>query len=192
MDHGRTQAGGPAAAGAARLLSDGDSDNPSDIDGDSHDGSEDRDNDARTPAAYAYHDRDDGEALAVGQAAAPLERRTIASVVERYYRSAASMDGAAACALLEPSVARSLPNDYGKGAGPAYLRGARSCAVVLTAVSRRLRAELAAPVSVTNVRVSRRGARAFVGSATMPAGELGLSRSGDRWWVAQMIADPLP
>jgi hypothetical protein len=65
-----------------------------------------------------------------GRAASPPDARAIVALIDRYYAVAAHGDGATACSLIYAPLARSLPEDLGRG-GPRYLRGGRTCAAVV-------------------------------------------------------------
>lgn len=172
------------------FMGDGDADNPSDIDGDNA-ADADPDNDSKTHASERYPDRDDAPELGYGHPAATAERRAIVSVVKRYYDALASGDGELACASMLTTFAESVPEDFGRRAGPSYLRGGDSCPAVITLLSRHYREQLGAAIDVMGVRVERTLARAFVGSPTMPASGISLERQGGRWAIAQVFGAPL-
>lgn len=179
-------------------LNDGDAERNHDRDGDDRTvDHEDHDSDSQEEFEEAngngrYHDEDDAETLAWGTPGPPGDARAVAHVVERYYRAAAARDGRAACAVLVPSLARSVAETYGGGHGAAYLRAGKSCPAVLSLLFAHLRRQLATKVSVTGVRLSDGKALAFVGSTSMPASSLMLSQETGAWMVDALIAAALP
>lgn len=182
-----------------RLPNDGDHDEPGDADRDNrHDtgtqsspGSVDPYVDYLPPANNtAYHDEDDEQAVRFGHAASASDARAVAALVRRYYAVAATGNGAKACAMLLPSVAKAVPLDYGKF-GASYLHRGKTCAGVMTRLFAHAQRELTAPVQVTNVRVSGLTALAFLGSKKMRASGIALHREGSGWAIAQVIGGTL-
>lgn len=150
----------------------------------------DEDNDANPSADY--YDSDDRPTRSYGHSVGPAERHAIATLVRRYYAAAAAGDGATACGLTYYLLAESIPEDYGRPPGPLYLRGASTCAAVLSLVFKHFRAQLATPPAVTDVRVSDRRAAALLGWTSLPAGSIELRREGRVWKIDQLLAAPLP
>jgi hypothetical protein len=180
-----------------RVRGDGDADNPGDIDGNGDSdvarvGGADGDNDNPTRASYAFPDRDDEETFAYGHTPAPAARRAIASVVERYFAAASTGDGATACSLLLSSIAAAAPADYGGTAGPPYLRGAKTCQAVMSMLFRHLHEELAAAITIFEVRVHGAHAQVILSSKTQPAGDVFLLRQGSSWKLIGLVSQPLP
>jgi hypothetical protein len=181
-----------------RLRGDGDADNPSDIDGNGDRdtataGGSDSDNDSPTPASYDFPDGDDRAALVYGRPPSAAARRAIATVVRRYYAAASVDDGATACALLLPGIARSVPEDYGRaGRGPPYLRGASTCQSGLAMLFEHFHGELTGAVDVVRVGVRGGTARAVLSSRTMPASSAFLTRQDGSWKLLGLLAQPLP
>jgi hypothetical protein len=172
---------------------DSDADNPSDIDGNGDaDGSEDSDDDNPTPASYRFPDADDKAVFAYGHPAGASEAKQIKSVVVRYFLAGARADGAGACALLVPTLAGSVSEDFGIGARPSYLRPGESCAPTMSAVFEHHHAELVGTIHVIEIRVDGGTAQAIVVSGTMPAGELLLEGRNGRWTIEQLFAGTLP
>ena len=117
------------------LRGDGDVDNPSDIDGNgdrdyTSQGGKDGDSDGPTRESYDFPDGDDRSTFAYGHSPSTAEARAISDVVREYYAAASADNGPAACALLLPSFASSLPESYGGAGGPSYLRGGRTCSAI--------------------------------------------------------------
>jgi hypothetical protein len=138
---------------------------------------------------HSYHDSDDSAIAAFVSGTDPAEAKPIATVVENYYRALAGGDGEKACAMLLPSLAKSLPGEYGRGAGPPYLLGAKSCPEIIARVSRHFRSSLTGAVTVTGIHVSHPGAFVQLGSPTLPLTEFKLIRVNGAWKVDVLIGD---
>jgi hypothetical protein len=179
-------------AGVSGLQGDGDSDNPLDIDEDSHDGAEDQDDDSKTPESYDYHDKDDRATLSFGHVPTAANRAAITAVAAHYYAALAAKNGATTCSLLLSSLAQSVPEDYAGGAAPAYLRGGKTCQTVLSMLSKHFHAQLAGTIKVTGVRVDGNHAEVLIGSTTMPASDIAVMREGKAWKVAELLGSALP
>ncbi|HTA98780.1 MAG TPA: hypothetical protein VK730_14205 [Solirubrobacteraceae bacterium] len=172
---------------------DGDADNPSDIDGNGDaDGNGDNDNDNPTPQSYRFPDADDRATFAYGHAASAAETKQITGIVTRYFAAGAHSDGALACSLLAPTLAKSLAEDFGPGARPSYLHAGESCALVMAALFKHQHAQLAGAAHVVEVRVEGQTAQVIVTSRTMPAGQILLIGEGGRWRIEQLFAAALP
>jgi hypothetical protein len=160
-------------------------------------GSSKYDNDADFDNDYkkennGYYDNDDASVLDYGHAADAAELKTVTGIVERYYKAAAADDGAEACSMIQPSLAKSLPEDYGQAPGPAYLRGARTCQAVMSLVFKYRRSLVSGSIRVTAVRVESDKALALLGSKTMPASDMPLERERGSWTVSSLLDSPLP
>jgi hypothetical protein len=189
---GRPQPPPHALPAGQAIESDGDSDNPKDVDGNPDPDTTDLDNDNYTPGSYLYPDTDDKETLAYGKVPSSAERTEIANVVTRYYAAAAKADGAAACALIVPSLTKSIPRDYGSGAGPSYLRGGKTCAAVLTKLFKHDAGELAEPPTLVSMRVKGAAGQVVLGSRILAASLLDVSRQGHTWRIQGLLGSPLP
>ena len=169
-------------------LSDGDADNPRDVDGnpdpieEGHDGDED----TRTRASYAFPDSDDVEAFTYGYAADASQRASITRIVERYAQAARSDDGARACSLLLSGLARAVPSTYGTRVGSAPRPG-ETCAEVMSVLFRKYRRLLQPSVQVVAARVQGSRAEAILGSFTGRASNIFLDRQGSAWRVGQVV-----
>lgn len=180
-----------------RVRGDGDADNPADIDGNGDSdsasvGGTDNDNDNPTPASYDFPDGDDRATFAYGHSASPAAVRAIAGVIGRYYAAAAVDDGAAACSLLLPSLARSVPETYGGPGGPPYLRGIKTCQADLSKLFRHFYRELDRAPTMVEARVKGATAQAVLDSETMRASSVFLMRQGGSWKIAAPLGEPLP
>jgi hypothetical protein len=198
---GATACGGADRAAhmpAGRYLNDGDAEKIDDHDPDNRSSNhEDGDGDSfkeyeDTYDNGSYRDSDDHSTLILGHAASAADRRAITAVVKRYYAAAAAGDGAEACSMLTPSLARAAPEDYGKRAGPVYLRGSRNCPAIMSRLFKHFHAELTGAIEVTGVRVDSESTLALVGSSTIPAGEVAVKREGGAWRLTSLLAHALP
>ena len=189
-------AGADAAQGTAGYRNDGDNDPSDDGDPDDrgrgqieddHDGSEDN----LDPQNDRYHDRDDASLVAFGVAASPADDGAVKTLVKRYYAAGAASDGAKGCGMIAPGIANSIVENYGRGPGPAYLRGADSCGAVLFRLFRHEHARFATPFTVTAVRVSGDEAFAFLGSSATPASYVALRREKGTWMIGGLLGGSL-
>jgi hypothetical protein len=124
-----------------------------------------------------------------GHEAAGAERQKIIALVKRYYSDVVAGNGAAACSLLSPSLARAVPEDYGQAPGPPALRG-KTCATVLSKLSSNVSGQPAAVLAATKITgVRLRGGQGFVqlSSSAMPTGELAVERRAGSWRVEVLI-----
>lgn len=125
---------------------------------------------------------------AYGRAASPQDRRAVSELVRRYYAAARAHNGAAACAMLDSNLAKSVPEDYGHMSNLPYMHGG-TCAAVMSKLFAHLgatSAQLAMPV-VTGVRLYRGHGFAELRSKEAPRGELFVVRQGDAWKVGVLI-----
>jgi hypothetical protein len=163
---------------------------------DSHGEKADDDNDYSedhvNPENNRYHDRDDASIVAYGHAASAGEKQAITAVAKRYYMVAVMGDGAKACSMLVPSLAKSIPQDYAQATGPSYLRGNQTCQAVMSTLFQQSHIQLTNPITVTGVRVDGKHAFALLGSSTTPASVLSLEREGGTWKVGQLLGAAMP
>lgn len=184
----------PSTGHMHRYLNDGDADHPGDSENDNnHDTDDDPSEDYKPDENGLYHERDDGTVVAYGVPASASQARAITSLVKRYLAAAAHGDGSTACALLVPSLARALPSEDGEGTGPSYLRGATTCAALMSRLFQHTRARADGFV-VTGVRMDAHAHNAFalLGSRTAPASYISLQQEHDRWCVSQPVPVALP
>jgi hypothetical protein len=182
----------PSAAGTD-YLNDADHDPDGDADSDyAVDDDYDLSQDKRRSDNKSYHESDDASIVAYGHTASPNERQAITALVKRYDTLVASADGADACAMLLPSLARTVGSDYGGPAGPRYLRGRSMCKGVSTEMFKHGHTQLAGTLVVTEVRRDGANAVVLLGSRYVPAAYLPLQRLSRRWRVDSLTASPLP
>jgi hypothetical protein len=147
----------------------------------------DADKNRFTPAEIRYFQTS-------GQKAGEADTRAVTAAVKRYYAAANADDGARACRLLYPGVARAAPEDYGQSIGPRHLHGT-NCATVLSLMFKyrggRPATDLTA-IEVTSVRLDKGGAAvALLRAPKMSLGEIELQREGGSWKVLQPIGNAL-
>jgi hypothetical protein len=168
-------------------LNDGDHENPHDPDGDHL---EDNDGDSRIHENTRYHDADDDSFAGFGKPAATSDFRQVRATVERYYATAASDDGARACAELIPRIAAALPADYGGGESSGR-DAAKTCGEVLAKLLEKSRRDFSSPVEVTDVRLDGNEGFALLGSRAAPASSIAVARENGIWGVAQVLPQRL-
>jgi len=176
-------------------LNDGDNDVIGDADNDNnHDDDNDNSEDHKPEENGDYHDGDDRGIVSFGQPADPADKRAVTATVKRYYALAAAGDGATACTMLTPSLARSAEQDYGHGsAGPTYLSAGRNCVEVLGLLFGHFHTQLTSTTTViTGVRVEGKEAIALLGSRAQPAGEIPLTRIAGVWRIGSLFGGALP
>jgi hypothetical protein len=189
---------GPQAAATQRYLNDGDAEKKNDHDNDnSNPNHEDGDLDSSeeyedTFDNRDYHDSDDGIVLNYGHAANAADTRAIAIEAKRYYAAAAADNGKKACSMMTASDAGSVAEDYGSGAGPAYLRGGKTCEAVMSRLFEHSHAKLTGAIDVTGVRVKEGSAYALIGSTKLPASLIILKHEGGAWKINSLLGGALP
>lgn len=151
-------------------------------------GGGDQDNDDAQPV-----DNDRQSVRTYGHEAPRVERLAVASLLKRYFAAAESHDGAAACMLLDPGVARSAPQSYGK-LGPSYLHGAMTCAAVMRRLFEHYRRELShkgRDLNVSSLRVEGTEGFAMLQFAGMPERQIVVERRGGSWHVEMMLDEAM-
>lgn len=182
------------SASAAGYLNDGDKDMVGDADSDnSRDNDHDNSEDHKLDDSGRYHDSDDHAVAIFGHRASTVDRQAVTATVKHYYAVAVSGNGEKGCAMLRPSLATAVPEDYGHGsAGPAYLRAGKTCPQVMTLLFRSLHDQLVDPIDVTGVRISGNQAVALLGSKRIPAGSISITRQGGAWMIGSIMGTTLP
>jgi hypothetical protein len=153
----------------------------------------DRDNDSDNKSG-SYYDPDDNTIRHFGHAAGAADARAVTALVKSYFAVAASENGGAACSMIVPSLARSVPESVGQPPGPAYYRGT-TCAAVLSKVFKRNQSQLSAysaQLAVTGVRVDRGSGVAVLGFKTLPGRDIPVARVSGRWTIDALLDDELP
>jgi hypothetical protein len=148
-------------------------------------------------ASRKVEERDDEEIEIYGRPATAAEYRSAAGFAKSYFAAAAAEDGATACTLLVPPLAKAIAGDYEKPSDPSYLRG-KTCAQVMTKLFKhrhKLMAAEAAGLEVTDVRVSRTTKTAFVLLAFKGIRErrfMGVERFGKAWKLEALMDSQYP
>lgn len=142
-----------------------------------------------------YHDEDDQPYLSLGHVAGPRDRRTAASLAERYYAAAYAGDSRQACALMAQWLAKSASSkalvlNHAEHGAP-YPSGIKTCTEALSVLFKRLHRHLPAAIHVTDVRVIGQAARVFFGAKAMRASQIILHREGGRWRIVQLVGKRL-
>lgn len=167
-----------------------------DADDDDSAGRTDRDGDTDNPTGGAY-DEDDVGLFNYGHPATPAQARDIAAVLRPYFVAAATSNGARACAMMVPRIARALPETVGGVGGPPYARG-RNCAEVTSRIFRFYRNQLSAEaraLRVARVGVGGAHAMAVLAFPTIPGFPeriIRLEREGGAWKVEGVTDNELP
>lgn len=156
------------------------------------DSDNDSDNDYLDNVHKGYYDSDDGDIFTYGHPASAADRRAIAALVERYYAAAAAERSAEACSLIYSVLAGALPEDYGRAPGPAYLRGANTCQMVMSRLLEHVHNHLTGAIEVIGVRVSGDEAQAQLGSRTIPASLILVRRERGVWKIDELLGSALP
>lgn len=135
---------------------------------------------------HGVYDNDNGRVVDYGRAATAAERATIVQLVKSYYAAGAAGSGTKACALMYSTLARAIPESYGRPPGPPALRGG-TCAAVMTKMFRQVHSRMANAVAVLSVRRVRvEGRRGFVMlrvDDSMEERTLAVRREDRRWKV---------
>jgi hypothetical protein len=130
-----------------------------------------------------------------GHSASEPDRRSITTLVRRYYAAALAGDGARGCSLLYSPLAESVPSTYGSGpAGLPYAHGS-TCETVLTNLFGHFHAQLAAEVpklAVRRVLLYERHGAAVLGFGALPERQILVIREVDVWRVDALIDQELP
>lgn len=154
-----------------------------------------------TTAARGDQDNDDGQPVdndrqtvrTYGHEAPAGERLVVASLLERYFKAAAAHDGAAACRLIDPGIAKSAPRSYGQ-LGPPYLHGARTCAAVMSRLFEHYQHQLDAKrhgLKIPSLRVEGEEGVAMLDFPGMPERDIALDRRGGSWHLAKLLDEPI-
>lgn len=174
------------------LMGDEDDDESSgNHDGNAHDADADFDVDSEATENRAYFDSDDSPLRSEGKQADASDRTAIGAAVASYHSAMATASGAAACTLMPTGMQKSIPEDYGRGAGPAYARG-DTCRIVMTKLLKHLTQSSSAPILVTSTRVKGSRAWAIIGSRAVPAGYFPLIRENGEWRIDALVPVGLP
>jgi hypothetical protein len=169
-------------------------------DGDSDDDGKPKDQDGDTDRIggnrqdSSYYDGDDGSVRHFGQSAATSDRLAITELVERYYTVAAAQDGATACSMILPSLASSVPKDFGRPPSPSYLRG-NTCETVMSKIFKQNIRQVslyAKSLKVSSVRVDNDRGLAVLTFSKLPARQIHVVRQRSGWKLETLLDTELP
>jgi hypothetical protein len=142
-------------------------------------------------------ENDDEEIEIYGRPATAAEHRSTVAFAKSYFAAAAAEDGAAACTLLVPTLAKAIAGDYEKPSDPSYLHG-KTCAQVMTKLFKhrhKLMTAEAAGLEVTDVRVSQTTKTAFILLAFKGIRErrfMGVESFGKAWKLEALMDSQYP
>jgi len=151
----------------------------------------DRDNDI----GAANDDTNNDRVMAFGRAASPSERRAVTALVKRYYATALAGAGERGCSMLYSTLAEAAVEDDAQPPGPAYMRGAKTCAAVMALLFKHYHAQLAAELpklSVTRVRLEEHHGFAFLSFGALPEREISVVRERRTWKLNTIYDQELP
>jgi hypothetical protein len=137
-------------------------------------------------------EKDDEEIEIYGKQASPTEWLAAVAFAKAYFAAAAAENGAAACALLVPSLAQGMGGSYESPSDPVYLHG-KTCPEVMTKLfvhRHKLMAAEAKGLEVTDVRVTSR--TAFILLAFKGIRErryMGVERFPNNIWKLEALID---
>lgn len=174
------------------LRSDGDADNPKDIDGNGDVDTVDKDDDSHTRASRRFPDADDAEAFDYGNSASHTDALALANLVRRYYIAAHASSGKDACLLMDRTFARAIPATYGPDPGTHRNRRGESCESVMTQIFERSHRAIPAAIVVVATRIQGDEARVVFASRTEPASQIDAHRDNTSWTIVQTLGSPLP
>jgi hypothetical protein len=154
----------------------------------------DRDDDNDVGAA-AGEDSNNRGLLAFGHPASPSERRAISALIKNYYAIALAGDGARGCSLLYSTLAEAAVEDDAQPPGPPYMRGAKSCAEVLTLLFRHYHAQLTAEVPklrVRQIRLREHSGFALLRFGALAERQISIGRERQTWKMNEIYDQELP
>lgn len=135
------------------------------------------------------------QALGLTRTANAKDTRAITTLIKRYYAVAVAENGVAGCAMLFPTIAESVPEDFGLSPpGPPYARGT-TCAGVLTLTFRHFHPQLALEVphlTVARVLIRGRNAQAILHFGKLPERVIMVEREGPRWRIGALLDSQMP
>ena len=138
---------------------------------------------------------DDREVTTYGHAANATDIRTATAFARRYFAAAAAANGAAACSLLLPHIAKLVPKAYGNEPNLPYMRG-KTCAEVMTKLfehRHKMMAAEAAGLEVTGMRIAGKAAAVLLAFKGLRERRyLGVERTGKTWRLEDLIDSEFP
>jgi hypothetical protein len=138
---------------------------------------------------------DDNEVTNYGREANSNDLHTATAFAKLYFAAAVANDGATACSLMLPKLAKAIPGGYGKAPDPIYMRG-NTCTEVMTKFfehRHQLLLKEAAGLEVTGVRRTTR--TAFILLAFKGIRErryMGVEQAGHTWKLEALLDSEYP
>lgn len=152
---------------------------------------EDGDKDGDDGAYPAHPGQDDRGFLAsYGHRAPPVEARTIAALVKRYYAASLAGDGTSACELLDAGLATALAAQQGTTAHDTAACAA-SLSPLLAQQHQHLLTEEPATMLVTSVYAKDNTGVAVLGFRKESESIIPLAREGQVWKIDALFDNPL-
>jgi hypothetical protein len=167
-----------------------------DADDDDSVGRLDRDGDTDSQGGGAY-DSDDSDLLAFGRRANTVETRAVDALVRRYLAAAAAGDGARACSMVFPGIAKTVASVLGGEGEPPYSHG-KTCAEVVSNIFDFYRAQLKLENRVLGVsEVLVRGDQGIAvltprERSSLPLRIFHLRRDGSAWTINGVLDQEQP
>jgi hypothetical protein len=147
----------------------------------------DQDGDSSNNLAF---DKDDSFITTFGHAADASDRRTITTLVERYYAALAKADGATACSLLFVVIAESAAETYGQTGSDPTAGRRETCSSVLSRLFKgdqpRFQAEYR-NLKVIMVRVQRKRAFVLLRFGPQSVRRIIVYREGSSWKIGELL-----
>lgn len=146
---------------------------------------------------HSHKDPDDIHIRFYGHEAGAREKEAVSSLVKRYYLAGAVGDGARACSLIDPEIAKltdfadHVPAVYASLAGSALFHN-RTCSEVessLFEIDHRILATGADTVIVTSLRIRGDHGIALLAFKTMPERQIAVHREPNGNWTIDALLD---
>jgi hypothetical protein len=138
---------------------------------------------------------DDREIEVYGHPAGRADRLSVTAFARRYLAAASNEDGATACSMLLPNLAKSLVQHFGGPSAPNYLYG-RTCAEILAKLFKHKHKQLVDEdfaFTVTAVRVAGDKAYGLMAFARYPERRyFDLERVGRAWKLNGLLDADYP
>lgn len=153
----------------------------------------DGDNDRDDRKGYNGANNDDRYLFATyGKEATPAETRAVATLMRSYYTLATAENGAAACALLYPSLAAGLAESGHPSAHSTGNDCAAGVSPLLKEQHHQLVADEASTMVVTSLHVKGAFGLVGLGFKSTPEVETLLEREAGTWKLASLFGSQMP
>lgn len=155
-----------------------------------------RDKDKDNDITAFGDDTNNNSVIDFGHAANAVTEQAITVLVKSYYTAALTGDGAKACSMIYSTFAEAIAEDYGeKSAGPAYMRGTKTCPTALSRLFQHFHSELAVEdpiLRVTAVRFNHGRGLVVLGFGRLPERQIAVERERRRWKIDALLDSELP